>query len=250
MAKQFSITKGFNKSIKNKNLRLVRLTLGDLCFVDRKHLSAMICAMKYAEKIIGDELWEKYRKFAGSELVSTQNKEFTEDDFEEAVALFANNFCKERLEDVKKLSKIVYGNRNISPMFDISKPVIVEGEEESSDNNSTNNDNWFKRKMNSLRKVFDSVVNKVKRFGQRVKNYFDRQAEKNTIVGKLYSMFKSLAHRIQSALSKLINICKNAINGKGNEQVKQKIQQGIEQTDKGLSQLDDIATKLDDEIKD
>lgn len=226
----FKPTNSLKKEIENKNYKAIRIRITNLCFVKRKGIPTFKSALDYCYKELGNDLYESYDN---KKLISDEDKNFTEDDFALAVAELKYNFCKERIDDVYKLSMIVYKDSNTI--------------EEDSNNN---NNNWFKRKMNSLKKVFDSIVNKVKRFGQRVKNYFDRQAEKNTIVGRLYSMFKSLAHRIQSALSKLINICKNAINGKGNDQVKQKIQQGIEQTDKGLSQLDDIATKLDDEIKD
>ena len=53
-----------------------------------------------------------YQEYNGKGLISDIKKQkFTDDDFEEAVAELGGNFCKERIDDVKKLSKIVYGNK-------------------------------------------------------------------------------------------------------------------------------------------
>lgn len=59
--------------------------------------------------------------FDNGELLSKKisNGSITEDDFEEAVYNLKVNFCKERIDDVKKLAKALYG-KNIRPQITVS----------------------------------------------------------------------------------------------------------------------------------
>lgn len=52
-----------------------------------------------------------YDKFNEKELLSNtiKNRRFTDDDFEAAVYKLEENFCQERINDVKKISKGIYG---------------------------------------------------------------------------------------------------------------------------------------------
>lgn len=63
--------------------------------------------------------------FDNGELLSNKinNGSVTEDDFEEAVYNLKVNFCKERIDDVKKLGKYSYG-KNISSKVTVSDTLI------------------------------------------------------------------------------------------------------------------------------
>lgn len=53
-------------------------------------------------------------RFDGGELLSNKinSGKVTEDEFEEAVYNLKVNFCEERIKDVKKLAKVLYGKNN------------------------------------------------------------------------------------------------------------------------------------------
>ncbi|PRR82000.1 hypothetical protein [Clostridium vincentii] len=56
-----------------------------------------------------------YEKFDGEDILSVniKNSKITEDDFAEAVYNLKDNFCQERINDVKAISKEIYGNKAI-----------------------------------------------------------------------------------------------------------------------------------------
>lgn len=106
----FEATDDFKKCIENREYEDIRWTLSALIFTDRSFSKKTFDnALEYVEDQIGNDIYEEYNNKG---LISDGKSSFTEDDFEEAVAELSSNFSKERIEDVKKISKMVYGNKN------------------------------------------------------------------------------------------------------------------------------------------
>lgn len=107
----FEPTEYFKKRIENRDYGAVRRTLAHLIFTDRNFSKKTFDgALAYVNREYNDN--SIYQEYNGKGLISDIKKQkFTDDDFEEAVAELGGNFCKERIDDVKKLSKIVYGNK-------------------------------------------------------------------------------------------------------------------------------------------
>lgn len=129
----FKPTDTFKKGIENGENGYLRRTLGNLIFTDRSfNKNIFDDALKYVKEQIGNDIYEEYNN---NGLISDGKSSFTEDDFGEAVAKLKNNFCKERIEDVKKISKMVYGNKsdevyNQSNEESKKKQVVVRNKEE------------------------------------------------------------------------------------------------------------------------
>lgn len=105
----FKPTDTFKKGIENRENEYLRRTLGNLIFTDRSfNKNIFDDALTYVKEEIGNDIYEEYNNKG---LISDRKSSFTEDDFEEAVAELSSNFSKERIEDVKKISKMVYGNK-------------------------------------------------------------------------------------------------------------------------------------------
>lgn len=104
-------TEYFKQLIENREYGNVRRTLAHLIYTDRNFSKKTFdSALAYVNREYNDN--SIYQEYNGKGLISDIKKQkFTDDDFEEAVAELGGNFCKERIDDVKKLSKIVYDNK-------------------------------------------------------------------------------------------------------------------------------------------
>ena len=58
-------------------------------------------------------------------LISSEKTNYSEDDFADAIFMLKKNFCKERIEDVKKIGKAVYGNSSHSISSNVSKQKLI-----------------------------------------------------------------------------------------------------------------------------
>ena len=56
-------------------------------------------------------------------LISDGKTTYSEDDFADAIFMLKKNFCKERIADVKKIGKAVYGRKKTSPLTSINKKL-------------------------------------------------------------------------------------------------------------------------------
>ena len=91
--------------IANKDIDGLKETLGTMCYCDRDFSRNMLeDNIKYVEskgiKILEDEL--------SGELVSDKKSNYDDKDFARAVFELKKNFCRERIEDVRKISKALY----------------------------------------------------------------------------------------------------------------------------------------------
>ena len=67
---------------------------------------------------------EVYQEYDKKQLVSDEKSEYTAEDFSEAVFLLKENFCKERINDVKKIGKALYGNNKNTVKIDKEIPKV------------------------------------------------------------------------------------------------------------------------------
>ena len=97
------------KAIKDRNIQLLRESLGNICYVDANFsIGEFDSTIGYIKNsgISDEELKDK--KLEGELITDQKSSPYTQDDFIEAVAKLKNNFCDERIEDVKKIGKMLY----------------------------------------------------------------------------------------------------------------------------------------------
>lgn len=93
--------------IKNNDISALREAIGSICYTSRDFSSGEFDeAIKYVEskgiKIKDDML-------IGNTTISSTKEDFTDEDFADAVFELKNNFCDERINDVKIIGKKLYG---------------------------------------------------------------------------------------------------------------------------------------------
>lgn len=102
--------------IANRDVKALRGVVGGICYTCRDFSDGKFDAMvRYVEskgiKIKDDIL-------IGNPIISSQKSDFTDDDFAEAVFELKRNFCDERIEDVKKIGRKLYGNKEMPRVND------------------------------------------------------------------------------------------------------------------------------------
>lgn len=94
--------------IKNKDVKALREAIGSICYTSRDFSSGEFDeAIQYVESK-GIQL--KDEKLIGDPTISSQKDSFTDDDFADAIFELKNNFCDERIKDVKNIGKKLYGS--------------------------------------------------------------------------------------------------------------------------------------------
>ena len=115
------------KAIKDRNIQLLREALGNICYVDANFsIGEFDSTIGYIKNsgISDEELKDK--KLEGELITDQKSSPYTQDDFIEAVAKLKNNFCDERIEDVKKIGKMLYPkteNKSVTKKKDSLKKV-------------------------------------------------------------------------------------------------------------------------------
>lgn len=98
--------------IENSDVRGLKGALVGIIFSDRSFKSGDFDnTLSYIKNKTNINIMER---FDNGELLSNKinSGKVTEDDFEEAVYNLKVNFCEERIKDVKKLAKVLYGKNN------------------------------------------------------------------------------------------------------------------------------------------
>ncbi|NFT91102.1 hypothetical protein FDF86_01560 [Clostridium botulinum] len=116
---KFVPNKLVQECIENNNIRGLKGAFVGIIFSDRSFSKREFDeTLDYVRRETNLEILEG---FDGGELLSKKSSSgnITEDVFEEAVYNLKVNFCKERIDDVKKLGKYLYG-KNIKPQTTIS----------------------------------------------------------------------------------------------------------------------------------
>lgn len=94
------------QGIARRDIRALREAIGTICYLDRDFSRGEFDeAVQYVESK-GIQL--KDSRLIGDPPVSSQKRSFTKDDFGAAVFELKENFCDERIEDVKKIGKALY----------------------------------------------------------------------------------------------------------------------------------------------
>ncbi|MCD7828643.1 MAG: hypothetical protein LUG85_08960 [Clostridiales bacterium] len=113
--------------IKNNDVRALREAIGSICYTSRDFSSGEFDeAIKYVESH-GIKL--KDSELVGEPLISSRKSTFTDDDFADAVFELKNNFCDERIKDVKTIGKKLYGT---TPKKAVPKKAAPKGESKRS----------------------------------------------------------------------------------------------------------------------
>ena len=113
-----SIVSGVEKN----DVRSLRESIGTLCYTSRDFSSGEFDdAIKYVENK-GIKLREPYNGKPELILNKKDLSECTEDDFGDAVFELKENFCTERINEVKKIGKYVYGPGGKAKKNDKTKP--------------------------------------------------------------------------------------------------------------------------------
>lgn len=94
--------------IKGNDIRVLREAIGNICYTSRNFSSGEFDeAIRYVESY-GIKL--KDERLVGDPPISSQKSTFTDDDFADAIFELKENFCDERIRDVKTIGKALYGN--------------------------------------------------------------------------------------------------------------------------------------------
>ena len=93
------------KGIKEQNVESLRESIGSICYTCRDFSDGEFDAVVAYVLSCGIDLYES--SLVG-ELISQSKDIFTDEDFARAVFELKRNFCKERIEDVKKIGIALY----------------------------------------------------------------------------------------------------------------------------------------------
>ena len=98
------------KAISNNDIEALREAIGSICYTSRDFSSGEFDeAVRYVESK-GIKL--KDNAIIGAPTISSQKREFTDQDFARAIFELKKNFCDERIEDVKTIGKSLYGHNH------------------------------------------------------------------------------------------------------------------------------------------
>lgn len=94
------------KYLRSGDVISVRECICGFCYTDRNFSTDKFDgAIQYVQSQ-GMEIFEKYN---GKPLLIDAKSEFTEQEYEDAVHELKKNFCKERISEVKKIGRAIYG---------------------------------------------------------------------------------------------------------------------------------------------
>ena len=88
------------------------------------------------------------------ELVSAGKSSFTRDDIVDAISMLQENFCKERIDDVKKIIEAVKGKRLTTPLTSINKKLDKL-------KSSTNVPSTFEKIINNIIDLLTKAINRI-----------------------------------------------------------------------------------------
>lgn len=118
----FRLTDKVDQGIREHNMEDIRLALTSTCQFDRSFTrEAFKDGLDYVLKVKGvskDELYEGFDPEMGPLFggrVDGRDETLTEEDFSYAVGYLTENFCPERIEDVKKLGRYLFPDEMKKP---------------------------------------------------------------------------------------------------------------------------------------
>ena len=114
------------KAILQNDIIGLREAVGIICYMDKDFSTGEFDEV--VEYILQRGIQLKDSKLNGK-LVSETKKEYTEDDFVMAVFELKNNFCDERIRDVKKIGRSLYKKRDAEQTESINYKEKVVGKD-------------------------------------------------------------------------------------------------------------------------
>lgn len=148
------------KGIRNNDVKSLRAAIGSICCVSRDFSDGEFeDVVKYVEKQ-GIKL--KDDQLFGRPTISSQKKEFSEEDFARAVFELKKNFCDERIEDVKTIGRALYGDKKEEKVQPKSveikvKPVSKE-KKQNSNSKETSHPNFKSHQQNKKNRTMIGLV--------------------------------------------------------------------------------------------
>lgn len=103
------------KALLENDVNRLREAMGDICYTNRSFSDG---EFDQVLDYIGSKGIDIFDSQLNGKLISEGKTEYSDDDFARAVYELKKNFCKERVNDVKKIGKILY-----KPIPQIQKPV-------------------------------------------------------------------------------------------------------------------------------
>lgn len=101
------------KAIKLNDIEGLRVAIADVCYIRRDFSTGEFDEL--VDYVINKGIELKDDKLVG-QLISEGKTTFTEDDFPMAILELKENFCDERIEDVKKIGRALYGKSEQKPI--------------------------------------------------------------------------------------------------------------------------------------
>lgn len=105
------------KAILEKDVNRLREAMGDICYTNRSFSDG---EFDQVLGYIGSKGIDIFDLQLNGKLISEDKSEYSDDDFARAVFELKKNFCLERINDVKKIGKILYKPK---PILQIQKPI-------------------------------------------------------------------------------------------------------------------------------
>ena len=106
------------KGIEKGDVQALREAIGSICYTSRDFSSWEFDEdIKYVES---KGIKIKDNRLIGSSTITSQKSTFTDDDFADAIFELKENFCDERIEDVKTIGKKLYGSTSQTVHLDTS----------------------------------------------------------------------------------------------------------------------------------
>ena len=100
--------KEIENGIAKRNISALREAIGNICFTSKDFSSGEFDEAINYVKSKGIDILD-YELIG--DLVSKGKDTYSKDDFADAVFMLQENFCKERIADVKKIGRAVYGQK-------------------------------------------------------------------------------------------------------------------------------------------
>lgn len=98
---------GIEKAIKENDIKGLREIIGSICYTCRDFSDGEFDESIQYIKSQGIDIFDS---LDDKPLISAQKEEYIDDDFTRAVYELKRNFCDERIEDLKKIGKSLYGS--------------------------------------------------------------------------------------------------------------------------------------------
>ena len=142
--------------INNNDLVGLRDVVGSICYTCRDFSDGEFYrAIHYVEITRGIKIKEKFNPEPALISKTKPKEEFTLEDFGNAVFDLKNNFCDERIEDVKFIGKSMYGNKSKSSNNNNSSSLSLLKDISSYINTISKSESSIIKEIQSLKKNSD-----------------------------------------------------------------------------------------------